>query len=479
MADPVPKTIGKYRIVRPLGKGAMGMVYEGFDPVIERRVAIKTILAEYLEAAEMQEAQARFKREAQASGRLQHPGIVGVYEYGEDDGMAFIVMEYVDGQELKSFFRDGRRFELIDIFEIMKQLLGALDYSHKQGVVHRDIKPANLMILPGPKVKVMDFGIARLESSSLTQVGTVVGTPTHMAPEQLMGIPADGRADLWSSGVILYELLTGTNPFLAETPATVMHRVLQVTPDPPSSMNPALPPGFDGVIARALAKKADERFPGAKEFQMALLQALQGKPVSGAPAKFDPGRTLSPSEARKVEATRGRASPPAAGGATGTAARAKRTLSLSPEAIAELERSLSRHIGPLAKVLVKQGQSEARTMEEFCQILADNIPTAGERADFLAKVAKLRKSESNYDAPAAAPAPAPSAAPESPGPRAFTPEVLATAEKRLASYVGPLARVLIREAAGNSGNLRELYKQLAVHIDSDEERKAFLAAFER
>src|SRR5262249_21755964 len=163
--------------------------------------AIKTILSEYLAAAEMPDAVARFRREAQAGGHLQHPNIIGVYEYGDEGGMAYIVMEYCDGEELKSFFRDGRRFGLIDAFEIMRQLLTALEYSHRQGVAHRDIKPANLMILPGPKVKVMDFGIARLESSSLTQEGTIVGTPTHMAPEQLMGVPADGRADLWAAGV--------------------------------------------------------------------------------------------------------------------------------------------------------------------------------------------------------------------------------------------------------------------------------------
>src|SRR5438067_45925 len=187
-----PKQIGKYSIKRPLGKGAMGLVYEGFDPVIERKVAIKTILADYLDAADMEDAITRFKREAQAGGRLQHPNIVAVYEYGGDNEMAFMVMEYVEGEELKRMLTGGKRFELIDIFEIMKQLLTALDYSHKQGVVHRDIKPANLMIMPGPKVKVMDFGIARLESSSLTRTGTAIGTPTHMSPEQLMGHTADG-----------------------------------------------------------------------------------------------------------------------------------------------------------------------------------------------------------------------------------------------------------------------------------------------
>lgn len=470
MAEPAPEKIGKYKVVRALGKGAMGMVYEGFDPVIERRVAIKTILAEYLAAAEMEDAVARFKREAQAGGRLQHPGIIGVYEYGDEGGMAYIVMEYCDGEELKNFFREGRRFELIDVFEIMKQLLGALEYSHKQGVVHRDIKPANLMVLPGPKVKVMDFGIARLESSSLTQVGTVVGTPTHMAPEQLMGVPADGRADLWAAGVILYELLTGVSPFLAETPAAVMHRVLQVSPDAPSSINPALPPGFDAVVARALTKKPDERFASAKEFQVALLQALQGKDLAGLAVTPEVERTLPPAEAARAEATR-----------TSMKAPQRRPLAIAPEIVAELERSLSRHIGPLAKVLVRQGQGEAADMDELCDILADNIPTPVERAEFLAKVSALKK---KMGAPAAAPAPAPSPSATAVGKTQktrinFTPEAVALAEKRLASYVGPLARVLIKDAVTKSASLRELYTSLAVHIDDEAERRAFLELVER
>jgi serine/threonine protein kinase len=451
----IPASIGKYRVTRPLGKGAMGMVYEGFDPVIERKVAIKTILGEYLEAGEMEEAVTRFKREAQAGGRLQHPCIVGVYEYGGDGHMAFIVMEYVEGEELKRMLQSGRRFELIEVFEIMKQLLGALDYSHKQGVVHRDIKPANLMITPGPKVKVMDFGIARLESSSLTQVGTVVGTPTHMSPEQLMGLTADGRADLWSSGVILYELLTGVSPFLAETPATVMHKVLQKEPAPPSSLVAGLPPGFDGVVARALAKKADERFQTAREFQAGLLQALQGKIVNATAARRT--ETQRPAQAS-------------------TAVRKAPAIAIAPEALAEIERSLSRHVGPLAKILIKRSQGEAASVEEFFRALAESIPDADEQKAFLKKMAQV-KVQTAPDASAEASAASKAAAEATR--TGFTPEVLEMAEKRLASYVGPLARVLIKDAAGKSGNLKELYAQLAAHIDSEDERRDFLASLPR
>jgi serine/threonine protein kinase len=451
LAEP-PKQIGKYAIKRALGKGAMGLVYEGFDPIIERKVAIKTILADYLDAADMEDAIARFKREAQAGGRLQHPNIVGVYEYGGDNEMAFMVMEYVEGEELKRMLTSGKRFELIEMFEIMKQLLAALDYSHKQGVVHRDIKPANVMIMPGLKVKVMDFGIARLESSSLTRTGTAIGTPTHMSPEQLMGHTADGRSDLWGCGVILYEMLTGVSPFLAETPAAVMHKVLQSDPPKPSSINAALPAAFDSVLARALAKKAPDRFQTAREFQNALVLALQNKTAA------------STATAMKSQAS--------------TAVRKAPAVSIPPEALAEIERSLSRHVGPLAGVLVKRTQAEATTVEDFFKSLAENVPEGEEQKAFMKKMAGVKtsvaaSSTQRIEAASAA-APVHKTAQRS----HFTPEMLAALEKSLASYVGPLARVLIKDAAGKSGNLKELYAQLAAHIDSEEERRAFLASLQ-
>jgi serine/threonine-protein kinase len=303
-------------------------------------------------------------------------------------------------------------------------------------------------------VKIMDFGIARLQSSNLTQAGTVVGTPTHMSPEQLMGIPADGRADIWASGVILYELLTGMSPFLAETPAVVMHNVLQAEPAPPSQLNPAIPRGFDNVLARALAKKADDRYQTAREFQAAMLMALQGKTPTAT-------MTLKTQTAMK-------------------APEPVPVLAIPPETLAEIERSLSRHMGPLASVIIKKTRAETTSFDQFFELLAEQIPDAEEQKAFLKKVAALKPARRGPQ-PEPPPPPPPQASAKTATGKAvaFTPEVLAEAEKRLASYVGPLARLLIKDAAGKSGNLKELYAQLAAHIDSEDERRDFLAALPR
>jgi len=268
-----PHAFGRYRVTRTLGRGAMGMIYEGTDGRPGERVAIKTLRSEDLHPSEIHEAIARFRREAEAGQRLRHPNIVAVHEHGEQGGLAFIVMEYADGEDLKQVLA-RRRLTLQETYEVMKQILVALDYSHSHGVVHRDIKPANIMVRPGPRIQVMDFGIARIDSSSLTQAGTVVGTPTHMAPEQLVALPVDARADLWACGVILYQMLTGVSPFEAPTSAAVMHRVLQSDVAPPSSIDARLSPRWDDVVRKALARKPDGRFQSAREFHRALWEAM-------------------------------------------------------------------------------------------------------------------------------------------------------------------------------------------------------------
>src|SRR5512142_2834147 len=283
--------LGKYEIRSELARGAMGVVYEAYDPLIKRRVALKTIRPDHLEGDRTADMVARFRREAQAAGRLNHPNIVAIYEFDEDAGTSFIAMEFVEGRELKECFAAEERFTLQDVAKIMSQILDALDYSHRQGVVHRDIKPANIFLQAGGTVKVADFGIAHIESSNLTQVGTVVGTPNYMSPEQIMGLPVDGRSDLFSAGVILYQFLTGERPFAGST-TTTMQKVLKEEPLAPSLLNVQLPPAIDAVMHKALAKRADERYQTAREFSLALTAAMRQSVPASVPSLADGDATV-------------------------------------------------------------------------------------------------------------------------------------------------------------------------------------------
>jgi serine/threonine-protein kinase len=278
-------SIGKFEIRREIGHGAMGVVYEAYDPSIKRVVALKTIRSEQLAGADPAAVIARFRREAQAAGRLNHPNIVSIYDFGEDHGVWYIAMEFVQGRELKECFESNERFRIADIVRIMSQILSALDYSHRQGVIHRDVKPANIFLLADGSVKVADFGIAHIESSNLTQVGTVMGTPSYMSPEQIMGLPVDGRSDLFSAGVVFYQFLTGERPF-AGSATTTMQKVLKEEPLPPSTLNVQMPPAMDAVVRKALAKRADERFQNALDFADAIRAA--------APAAAGPAVTATP-----------------------------------------------------------------------------------------------------------------------------------------------------------------------------------------
>ena len=277
--------IGKYEIRREIGRGAMGVVYEAYDPSIKRVVALKTIRSDQLAGDDSAPVIARFRREAQAAGRLNHPNIVSIYDFGEDGGVWYIAMECVHGRELKECFETNERFKIADIVRIMAQILNALDYSHRQGVIHRDIKPANIFLMADGSVKVADFGIAHIESSNLTQVGTVLGTPSYMSPEQIQGLPVDGRSDLFSAGVVFYQFLTGERPF-AGSASTTMQKVLKEDPLPPSTLNVQLPPAIDVVVRKALAKRADDRYQTAQEFADAIRAA--------APAITPPGVATTP-----------------------------------------------------------------------------------------------------------------------------------------------------------------------------------------
>ncbi len=269
-----PARLGKYEVTEVLGTGAMGVVYKGFDPGIRRIVAIKTIRRELIAgdkpAAMMLQ---RFRNEAQAAGKLAHPGIVAVYDYGEDAEVAYIAMEYVAGNSLREYLARGTRFSERDAVSVMSQLLDALAHAHERRVWHRDIKPANLIVMMNGRVKVADFGIARIETSDLTQTGAVMGSPGYMAPEQYAAAAIDHRADVFAAGVVFYQLLTGARPFSGTT-EQVAYAICHTEPARPSVADRGKGwERYDALLAQALAKRPEDRFQTADAFRKALVEA--------------------------------------------------------------------------------------------------------------------------------------------------------------------------------------------------------------
>jgi predicted Ser/Thr protein kinase len=262
---PVEK-IGKYKILGVLGKGGMGIVYKGLDPDIEREVAIKTIrLDSFIEGPEKEEMLNRAIREAKAAGRLNHPNIITIYDVLREDDLTFIVMQYVDGQTLQALIESGKIFSPEDVIAILKPVAESLDFAHQNGIVHRDIKPANILIDKTGTPFLADFGVARMETSTVTGPGTAIGTLSYMSPEQIMGKAADGRADFFALGVILYELLAGRKPFVGDNLSTIVYKIVHEEPQRITDIKQGLLPGYEDVIRRALAKNPDDRYQSGRE----------------------------------------------------------------------------------------------------------------------------------------------------------------------------------------------------------------------
>ncbi|MEO7105170.1 MAG: protein kinase [Rhodoferax sp.] len=302
--------LGRYDIVRVLGKGAMGIVYEGRDPNLDRQVAIKTIRVQSLSPEAAREYDGRFRTEARSAARLNHPNIVSVFDSGQDGETSYLVMEFIEGQDLKHHLANGARFSVRSSIVMVHDLLMALDHAHRQNVVHRDIKPANLLIELSGRVKLTDFGVARIQEpdeTHLTQVGGAVGTPKYMSPEQAKGLRGDSRSDVFSAGVVLYELLTGVLPFDGENQFAVIHKIVGHDPAPPSSLNPDVPVAMDEVMARAMAKNPDERYATAREFGLALRVVAQHIGAATGNSSSDVATELA-----QLLSTRTNTAPPAA-----------------------------------------------------------------------------------------------------------------------------------------------------------------------
>ena len=265
--------LGRYRILGELGRGAMGVVYRAEDPVLDRQLAIKTVFVP-ADDADRSEYEARFTQEARAAGKLGHPGIVTIYDVGREGGMVYMAMELLEGVDLGAQAA-ARRFSVPEAVSIAERVADALAFAHDRGVVHRDIKPPNIMLVGGGRVKIMDFGIARMRSSDLkTQTGLMMGTPRYMSPEQVAGRPVDQRSDIFSLGTVLYELLTGTKLFAGDDATEIMYNVSQLRPVPPSRINRQVPAMLDLVVAKALEKDANERYQDAHQFAADLRACL-------------------------------------------------------------------------------------------------------------------------------------------------------------------------------------------------------------
>ena len=302
---PPPTHLGRYEIVRELGRGAMGVVYEAFDPVIKRRVAIKTARRDvFTQAGQAEEMMTRFIREAQAAGALNHPNIITIHDTGDHEGISFIVMEFIEGGSLHEQIRAGQRWDPADVAAIGATLADALAAAQERGIVHRDIKPANIMAPTRGPVKIADFGIAHTSDSTLTRQGDMIGTPYYMSPEQFMGQKVDARSDLFSLAIILYEMLTGERPFRGQAINTVMHECLKAVPTPPQELNFAVPPCLGGVLLKALEKSPLHRYQNGTAFAEALRECVKENP--------DPAITkVTPNDATVIGGAAAETQPPA------------------------------------------------------------------------------------------------------------------------------------------------------------------------
>lgn len=277
-------TLGRYEILGELGQGAMGVVYKARDPMLDRIVAIKTVNLT-LPKDELAEYEARFYQEAKAAGGLSHRNIVIIYDIGRSERVAYMAMEFLEGQELRRMLQARAPIPLVQALEIAAQVADGLQYAHDRQIIHRDIKPANIMVLEDSTVKITDFGIARMRNNEVkTMTGMILGSPKYMSPEQVSGKRADNRSDIFSLGVVIYEMLTGTSPFVADNIHGVMYQTMNFTPPSPKTLNPELPEVLNFIVAKALAKNLDDRYASAKILAHDLREVIASGDAQASPA---------------------------------------------------------------------------------------------------------------------------------------------------------------------------------------------------
>jgi eukaryotic-like serine/threonine-protein kinase len=421
----LPARIGPYEITGKLGEGTMGVVFAALDPRLKRKVALKTVRPQAPGSSAAAAALRRLQHEAQAAARLAHPGIVAIYEYGEEGGQAFIAMEHVAGTPLLWATGRPERLGADDVLCVMVQLLAALQCAHEQGVWHRDIKPANLMITREGRLKIADFGIARIDAAAAAREAGAIGTPGYMAPECYDSAGIDHRADLYACGVLLYELLAGVRPFRG-SPDAVKAQTLQASV-------PALPAPspFEPVLQRALAKEASRRFASADEMRHALMAVAQRAVPNALSAQAM--RLLTPAP---------QAAPPPP---------------IAPALIDAVAALLAQELGPLAFCLTRRAAARSDSASALVMRLANEALPAEQRALFIERARVLLPREIAPPAPAA-PAAAP---PPLLGATPLEPRLVEAARAMLAQQMGPLATTLVQRAARNGATREQFIERLS------------------
>ena len=455
------QSIGRYRVDGLLGTGAMGDVYRGYDPVIDRPVAIKVVRTELAGGSGSEQWLQRFRREARAAGRRFHPNIVAILDFGEDDGMPFLAMEYIDGRSLDGILKASGPLDPARSVAVITQVLSALGFAHQNGIVHRDVKPSNIMVLNSGEVKVADFGIARIDTSEFTIVGDLLGTPAYMAPEQFAGAPVDKRTDLFAAGVILFEMLTGVKPFRGKSITEIISFMETRGPEDIRALNPAVPDSLKRVITKALAFDPARRYADAAEFSKAIIEAFPIRPDE------TPVRSELPiSDTRVVNAEVAETAPEGA--------------IWRPELLREIEHDLATFIGPMAAIALKRAIRQTNDIRALYDLLGREVVNPRDQAEFLAR-GQRRAAPDPASRPQSTPTPPSTTqtkAEPKPDQGITSPGLanIAAVESNLARYVGPIAKILIRRELEKHETLDKFYCALAAHIPNELDRERFLKA---
>src|SRR6056297_3603263 len=463
-----PERVGKYRVDGTIGRGAVGVVYRGHDEQIDRPLAIKTLRTDVLaNVADRDNLLQRFAAEARSAGRCLHPNIVTVFDYVEQSGSPYIIMEYVDAGTLENVISAGVMLPVRQVGEIMAQLLFALGHAHDKGVVHRDVKPANILCPSATSIKVTDFGVARFDALGLTNPNGIgaIGTPNYMSPEQFLGRPVDGRADLFSAGVILFQLLAGAKPFVASDIAELMRKLLNETAPHISTLRPGSWEALNSVVQHALARNPEDRFQTSDEFIDALNGAIEGTASDNTPP-LDLTKMSTTSIADSPAETSGGTGSPRTTFGSGTADLSQ-TMSakLLPETLGAVEAALAKSLGPIAKVMVRKASLQSTDPDMLLTSLTDQIPVESEAARFRKEAETTIRGDQgvaavHLDA-------------------LITADDIQMASKALMPLVGPVASVLAKRLAKTAIGHEDYYRRLADSIPDEAQRAKFIVDMKR